>query len=54
MKARNKRKARILLPKGWVEAAGLLKGKKRVHPLRYQKQIRGVWEARLKKLAASR
>ena len=37
------------LPRGWLEVAGILKGKRQVNPLRYQKQIRKEWDKRLKK-----
>jgi len=36
------------LPRSWLEAAGILK--KKIEPLRYQKQIRKEWEKRWKKL----
>lgn len=38
------------LPRSWLEAAGILKGKK-IRPLSYQKRIRKEWEERLKKLS---
>jgi len=38
------------LPKSWVRAAGILKAKKPVNPLKYQKQIRQEWNERLEKL----
>jgi len=39
------------LPKSWLEAAGILKGRKKIDPLRYQKQIRKEWDKRLEKLS---
>lgn len=42
---------RYLLPEGWLTAAGMLKGKKRQHPLHYQKTIRKEWGKRLKRMA---
>lgn len=39
-----------LLPKSWLKAAGLLKGKKKLDPLAYQKKIRKEWERRFSKL----
>lgn len=41
---------RIRLPESWTRAAGLLKGKKRINGLTYQKQVRKEWDKRLKKL----
>jgi len=54
-------KARIITPQGlktlrnpvprsWLKAAGILKGKKKINALAYQKQIRKTWETRLAKL----
>jgi len=38
------------LPKGWREAAGMLKGDKRIpDPVAYQKTIRREWEDRFQK-----
>ncbi|MEW6610637.1 MAG: hypothetical protein AB1352_03390 [Patescibacteria group bacterium] len=38
------------LPKGWKEAAGMLKGAKRIiDPVAYQKMIRQEWEDRFQK-----
>lgn len=37
------------LPAIWNKAAGLLKGKKIVDPVRYQRAIRKAWEARLQR-----
>lgn len=44
---------RYLLPEGWHAAAGILKGKKRQQPLRYQHTIRKEWERRLKRTATA-
>lgn len=41
---------RYALPKGWYDAAGILKNKKK-HPLRYQRTIRKEWGKRLKRIA---
>lgn len=38
------------LPKSWIKAAGLLKGKKKLNPLVYQKKIRKEWECRFGEL----
>lgn len=38
------------LPKSLIKAAGLLKGRKKIDPLVYQKQIRKEWERRFNKL----
>ncbi len=46
-------KPRYNLPRSLVEAVGMLKGKKRVNPLRYQRQLRREWEKRLTKLYRS-
>ena len=43
-------KLRYSLPQSWIEAAGILKRKK-IDPLRYQRQIRKEWDERLKKLS---
>jgi len=38
------------LPKGWREAAGMLKGRKHIpDPVAYQKAIRKEWEDRFQK-----
>ena len=42
---------RIPLPEDWIKAAGVLKRKKGLHPLRYQRQIRREWDRRQRKLA---
>ena len=42
------------LPRSWIEAAGILKGKKGIDALRYQRQLRKEWERRFKKLTALR
>ena len=39
------------LPQSWKKAAGLLKGKKVVDPVAYQRGVRAEWEKRLKKLS---
>ena len=39
------------LPKSLIKAAGLLKGRKKVNPLAYQKQIRKEWERHFSKLS---
>ena len=44
-------KLRRPLPRIWVVAAGILKGRKRIDALRYQRQIRKEWDRRLRKLA---
>ena len=44
-------KLRRPLPRSWIDAAGILKGRKRIAPLRYQRQIRKEWDRRLKELA---
>ncbi len=44
-------KIRHPLPQSWIEAAGILNGKKRINALRYQRQIRKEWNKRLEKLA---
>jgi len=41
---------RYPLPQSWIKVAGILKGKKKVNALSYQKQIRKGWVARLAKL----
>lgn len=38
------------LSKSWIKAAGLLKGKKKLDPLAYQKKIRKEWARRFNKL----
>ena len=38
------------VPQSWLDVAGILKGKKLVNGLAYQKQIRKEWDARLKKI----
>ena len=38
------------IPRVWDLAAGLLKGKKRVDPLRYQRVIRRGWAKRTQRL----
>ena len=45
------KEARHPLPKSWTDAAGILKGKKRVDALKYQKQIRREWDRRSKELS---
>ena len=42
---------RYPLPKSWVAATGILKGKRHVDALKHQKQIRKEWEQRSKKFA---
>lgn len=44
------RRAHYSLPHSWTEAAGILKGKRRVSPLRYQKRARQEWDRRWKKV----
>lgn len=39
------------LPKSMLKAAGLLKGRKKVNPLTYQRQLRKEWERRFNKLS---
>lgn len=39
------------LPQSWVKAAGLLRGKKKVDALSFQRKIRVEWEKRFKKLS---
>ena len=41
---------RYPLPQSWLKVAGILKGKKKVNALAYQKQIRKGWTTRLAKL----
>ncbi len=41
---------RYPVPQSWLNVAGILKGKKKVSALAYQKQIRKTWETRLAKL----
>ncbi len=41
---------RYPLPRSWTKAAGILKGKRQINPLTYQKEIRKEWDSRLKKL----
>jgi len=38
---------RYPLPESWKKVAGILKGKRRIDPLRYQRQIRAEWEKRI-------
>ncbi len=40
------RTVRYPLPQSWINAAGILKGKKKVNALRYQKAIRKEWDKR--------
>jgi len=42
--------ARNPVPRSWLKVAGILKGKKKINALAYQKQIRKTWETRLAKL----
>jgi hypothetical protein len=41
---------RYPVPQSWLDVAGILKGKKKVNALAYQKQIRKEWDKRLNKL----
>jgi hypothetical protein len=41
---------RYPIPSGWDKAAGILKGKKRIDPVAYQKKIRREWEERFGRL----
>lgn len=41
---------RYPLPQSWTNVIGILKGRKRIDPLKYQKQIRKEWEKRNKQL----
>lgn len=41
---------RFPIPQSWIKAAGILKGKKKVNALAYQKQIRKAWDRKLAKL----
>ena len=38
------------VPQSWLDVAGILKGKKKVNALKYQKQVRKDWDKRLNKL----
>lgn len=40
---------RYPLPESWKKAAGLLKGRKLIDPVEYQRTIRKEWESRLKR-----
>ena len=42
---------RRTLPRSMLKAAGLLKGRKKVNPLIYQKELRKEWERRFNKLS---
>ena len=41
---------RYPVPQSWIKVAGILRGKKKVGALAYQRQIRKTWETRLDKL----
>lgn len=40
---------RYPLPESWKRAAGMLKGRKGVDALKYQKEVRDEWEKRIKR-----
>ena len=45
--------SRLPLPKGWKEAAGLLRNRHDLQPLACQRDLRKQWNTRLKRLGLS-
>lgn len=49
---KNIRNIQYPAPYGWRTAAGILKGKKYINPVKYQKEIRREWNKRIEKQTA--
>ena len=45
---RDLKNRRYPIPMSWKKAIGILKGKN-IDPLKYQRQVRGAWEKRLRR-----